>query len=51
MKHYSIHFYKAIGAYCLFYVDDKTYEIVKIFSSKRSAVIYGYIHKLTVHND
>lgn len=51
MKHYSIHFYKAIGAYCLFYVDDNVYEIVKIFSSKRTAVIYGRIHNLIVHND
>lgn len=45
----SIHFYKAIGHYCLYYVTDTEYKIIHIFSSKRTAQIYGFFHKMIVH--
>lgn len=49
--HYSIHFYSAIGCYCLFYVDSTTYEIVRVFPSKFSAILFGLQYGLTVNND
>ena len=52
MNHYYIYFYGAINAYCLFYVDrsKNEYAIVKVFSSKFSAIIYSKTHGLTVNN-
>lgn len=49
---YSIHFYNAIGAYCLFYVDRSKHEysIIRVFSSKFSAVLFAKTHGLTVNN-
>ena len=47
---YSIHFYNAIGKYCLFYVNETEYIIVRVFQSKFSAVMYGLQYGLTVNN-
>lgn len=53
MKHYYIYWYKPIKKYCLYYVNRNTceYAIIKVFSCKTSAVIFGLTHNLTVHND
>lgn len=45
----SIHYYKAIGHYCLYYVSATEYKITYVFTNKTTARIYGFVHGLKVH--
>ena len=45
----SIHYYKAIGHYCLYFVTDTEYKIVRVFSYRLSARLFGFFYGLKVN--
>lgn len=51
MKHYYIYYWTFLRKYCLYYVNRNTgeYTIIKVFSNKVDAMIYGKLHGLTVN--